>query len=116
VSRRKDQRTDPYKSTVTAATILKNLHKMTGSWPLAITAYNYGKNGMRRAIKKYGPDYMKIRKRHKTRIFGFAAKNYYPSFLAVRNIATKLTAKRKPHRASSEKLASGESSRGRLSF
>jgi hypothetical protein len=30
---------------------------------------------------------MKIRSEHRTRLFGFAARNYYPSFLAVRNVA-----------------------------
>lgn len=87
VSRSIDHRTSPYKSTLAAAEILKDLHAATRSWPLAVTAYNYGPNGMGRAIRRWGTDYMTIRERHRTRIFGFASRNYYPSFLAVRNVA-----------------------------
>lgn len=90
VSRRHDARTVPQKATVAAATYLRDLYGRTGSWPLAITAYNYGPNGIMRAIKAYGRDYMRIRTNHKTKIFGFASRNYYPSFLAVRNIAEKI--------------------------
>lgn len=86
-SRRVDLRTDPLKATVAASGILRDYFEKTQSWPLAITAYNYGINGTTRAIKIYGTDYMKIRENHRTSIFGFAVKNYYPSFLAVRNIA-----------------------------
>jgi hypothetical protein len=90
VTRHQDSRLDPYMATKTAARILSNLRQQMGSWPLAITAYNYGPNGMARAIKKHGVDYMRIRSRHQTRVFGFASKNYYPSFLAVRNVAIRL--------------------------
>ena len=87
VSKSTDQRLSPYKSTIVAASIFKDLFASTGSWPLAVTAYNYGPNGMRRAIRQWGKDYMNIRENHKTSIFGFASRNYYPSFLAVRNVA-----------------------------
>ncbi len=86
-SRRLDLRGDPFKATVVASGILRDYFDKTQSWPLAITAYNYGINGTTRAIKIFGTDYMKIRENHRTSIFGFAVKNYYPSFLAVRNIA-----------------------------
>lgn len=92
VSRRHDARTAPYESTLAATTYLRDLYQRTGSWPLAITAYNYGPNGVMRAIKNFGPDYMKIRSQHRTRLFGFASRNYYPSFLAVRNIAERIIA------------------------
>ncbi len=89
VTRKVDQRIDVRKATVVAARLLSDLHVRTGgSWPLAVTAYNYGPNGISRAIDIYGRDYMRIRENHRTRIFGFAAKNYYPSFLAVRNVAS----------------------------
>jgi membrane-bound lytic murein transglycosylase D len=83
----RDERTDPFKATHAAADILSDLYRKTGSWPLAVTGYNYGVNGIQRAVKAWGPDYVKIRTMHRTRIFGFAARNYYPSFVAVRNIA-----------------------------
>lgn len=88
VSRKIDNRVDVSLSTSAAAKILHGLFEKTGSWPLAITAYNYGQNGIARAIDAWGADYMTIRENHRTRIFGFAVRNYYPSFLAARNIAS----------------------------
>ena len=87
VKRRKDWRVDPRLSTDAATDHLAGIFLRTRSWELAITAYNYGLNGIMRAIQKFGDDYMKIRNEHKTSMFGFAARNYYPSFLAVRNVA-----------------------------
>ncbi|MEN9834088.1 MAG: hypothetical protein RL011_281 [Pseudomonadota bacterium] len=88
VSRFNDHRTHPQRSTAAAAMMLSDFYQQTGSWPLAITAYNYGINGTMRAIKMYGNDYIAVRERHRTSLFGFAARNYYPSFLAVRNVAS----------------------------
>jgi membrane-bound lytic murein transglycosylase D len=68
--------------------MLKDFYSRTGSWPLAITAYNYGINGTIRAIREWGADYMSVRRNHRTTMFGFAARNYYPSFLAVRNVSS----------------------------
>ena len=87
-----DARTDPIRATEAAARILKDYYGRTGSWPLAITAYNYGINGVARAVKLYGPDYLAVRRRHHTSVFGFAARNYYPSFIAVRNVARRMAA------------------------
>ena len=90
VNRRRDDRINPYRATHAAAKILYKNFEKTKSWPLAITAYNYGINGVSRAIRKYNTnDYLTIRRRHRTKIFGFAAKNFYPSFIAVRNLAMK---------------------------
>ncbi len=87
VRKGQDWRTDPVRSTHAATDYLASIFSRVKSWELAITSYNYGPNGVIRAVKKFGPDYMKIRTEHKTKIFGFAARNYYPSFLAVRNVA-----------------------------
>ena len=90
--RGRDHRTHVRKATRFALGLLKRNYRKTKSWPLAVTAYNYGINGTLRAIKKYNTrNYMVIRKRHKTRLFRFAARNFYPSFLAVRNLADKHT-------------------------
>lgn len=97
--RRYDQRLNPKLATRAAARMILDLKRKHRKWPLAVTAYNYGTNGMRRAIKKYGYDYMTIIKRHSTKIFGFAVKNYYPSFLAVRNIAEGQTVKKPAKRS-----------------
>jgi len=84
-----DQRSNPLRSTRAAAEMLQSFYAQTGSWPLAITAFNYGINGTMRAIKLYGRDYLTVREKHHTSVFGFASRNYYPSFLAVRNVAAR---------------------------
>src|SRR5690606_8417959 len=43
-----DERRSPLKSTIAAARLLKRNLKMTGNWPLAITAYNHGFTGIKR--------------------------------------------------------------------
>ncbi len=60
VSRRFDQRIDPEKSTEAAVRLLKEFFDRTSSWPLAITAYNYGINGTERAVKLHGSDYLRV--------------------------------------------------------
>jgi membrane-bound lytic murein transglycosylase D len=84
-----DQRLDPQASTQAALQYLKGLHDKFGSWPLAITAYNYGENGLARAVKRFGRNLDTIREYHQTKIFGFAAKNYYASFIALRNVVNR---------------------------
>lgn len=85
-----DWRTDPDRATDAATDYLASIYLKVRSWDLAITSYNYGPNGVIRAVQKFGADYMKIRQEHRTKMFGFAARNYYPSFLAVRNVAIRL--------------------------
>jgi membrane-bound lytic murein transglycosylase D len=83
-----DQRLDPHESTVAAARLLKHNHDVTGSWPLAITAYNHGAAGMRRAARKLGTrDISVIVRRYKSRSFGFASRNFYVAFLAALGVA-----------------------------
>ena len=114
VNRHGDLRTSPYRSTRAAAHILQDLYNKTHSWPLAITAYNYGINGMTRAIAKWGDDYMTIRKHHRTRVFGFAARNYYPSFLAVRNIVSGLEGERQDNAVALDDHLTGRADRRSL--
>ncbi len=49
-----DERTDYYKSTQAAATILKELYTEFGDWLLVVAAYNGGAGRVRQAIKKKG--------------------------------------------------------------
>ncbi len=84
-----DERYDPYSSSKAAAVFLKENYEVLRSWPLAITAYNYGRAGMVRAQKKNG-GYEQIIKNHKTRIFKFASRNFYPEFLAAMRVAERL--------------------------
>lgn len=81
-----DQRRDPIIATESAARLLKNNYGALNSWPLAITAYNHGLNGMKRAQKQYGNDLAKIISRYRSRVFGFASKNFYCEFLAALHV------------------------------
>jgi len=82
-----DERLDPFRSTEAAARLLANNYRLLGSWPLAITAYNHGPNGMRRARAAMGTDdFGIIARRYRSPAFGFASRNFYPSFLAALTI------------------------------
>ncbi|MBN1961139.1 MAG: lytic transglycosylase domain-containing protein [Deltaproteobacteria bacterium] len=84
VNKNKDERYDVFKATRAAARMLKDNYRMLGSWPLAITAYNYGPYGLKRAIKRIGSrDLMTLIEAYKNDAWGFAAKNFYAEFLAV---------------------------------
>lgn len=79
-----DERMDPFIATESAARLLQSNYRVLGSWPLAITAYNHGTAGMRRARDRLGTDdYMVISRQYRGRTFGFASRNFYPSFLAA---------------------------------
>jgi membrane-bound lytic murein transglycosylase D len=81
-----DERLDPYRATEAAARYLAEAHAELGSWPLAITAYNYGMNGMRRAVARHGKDLATILRRHDGAAMGFATRNFYAEFLAALRI------------------------------
>jgi membrane-bound lytic murein transglycosylase D len=84
-----DERLDPYKATDAAARLLKKNLELTGSWPLAITAYNHGAGGMQRAARQLGTrDMATIARKYKSRTFGFASRNFYASFLAALEVST----------------------------
>jgi membrane-bound lytic murein transglycosylase D len=83
-----DDRLDPIRSTEAAAKLLQINYKELGSWPLAITAYNHGLNGMRRAKALYGDDFGRIYREYESRSFGFASRNFYAEFLAALYVAT----------------------------
>ncbi|MBT4521899.1 MAG: lytic transglycosylase domain-containing protein, partial [Halieaceae bacterium] len=79
-----DQRMDPFAATIAAAQLLKHNYQLTGTWPLAITAYNHGAAGVRRASKQLGTnDIGSISRNYRGRNFGFASRNFYLSFLAA---------------------------------
>jgi membrane-bound lytic murein transglycosylase D len=82
-----DERLDPMVATNGAARLLGENYEALGSWPLAITAYNHGRTGMRRAVRMVGtPDIGTIVKQYKSRTFGFASRNFYAQFLAARDV------------------------------
>jgi len=84
-----DARYDPFLATEAAARFLKENYEALGAWPLAITAYNYGRAGMVRAVREKG-SYQNIFNSHRTRIFKFASRNFYPEFLAAVNVARRI--------------------------
>jgi membrane-bound lytic murein transglycosylase D len=82
-----DERLDPYRSTEAAARFLEQNYIVLGSWPLALTAYNHGPGGMRRAKEQMGTsDITTIVRRYSSRTFGFASRNFYVAFLAALEI------------------------------
>ena len=83
-----DERRDPISSTRAAARLLKENFQILGSWPLAITAYNHGTEGMFRAIQETGSrDLAQIIRRYKSPMFGYASQNFYAEFLAAVDVA-----------------------------
>jgi len=84
-----DERYDPYVSSQAAAALLKKNYAQLGSWPLALTAYNYGRAGMVRALKKQ-KTYVNIFNNHRTGLFKFASRNFYSEFLAAMRVARRL--------------------------
>lgn len=84
-----DERRDPIIAAEAAAKYLKNSYMVLGSWPEAITAYNYGTAGMLRAQNSHG-SYPAIYTGYSEGHFGFASRNFYAEFLAALEVATAL--------------------------
>jgi membrane-bound lytic murein transglycosylase D len=83
-----DERLDPLESTEAAARLLQHNYSVLKTWPLAITAYNHGLSGMRRAVRDTGTtDIGIIVRNYDGRLFGFASRNFYASFLAALDVS-----------------------------
>lgn len=82
-----DERNDPFAAARAAGKLLAYNYSITGNWPMAITAYNHGLGGVRRAMRKYGDTaYADIMRKYNGRTFGFASRNFYVAFLAAKHI------------------------------
>jgi len=82
-----DERMDPFRATEAAAQLLDYNYRFLGTWPLALTAYNHGAAGMRRAADSLGTtDIVSIIRNYKSASFGFASRNFFASFLAALTI------------------------------
>jgi membrane-bound lytic murein transglycosylase D len=79
-----DERLDPYRATYAAMDMLQADYRALGTWPLALTAYNHGANGIARAVRETGTtDIGRIITEYKGSRFGFASRNFYPQFIAA---------------------------------
>jgi membrane-bound lytic murein transglycosylase D len=79
-----DERLDPYSATEAAANLMLYNYRLLGTWPLAVTAYNHGPGGLRRAQEELNTsDIAVIVKRYQGSTFGFASRNFYVAFLAA---------------------------------
>jgi len=84
IDRYVDERRDVYLSTHAAARYLKEAHEKIGSWPLTITSYNHGVNGILRAQRELGTsDLVRLIREYDGPYFGFSSKNFYAEFLAA---------------------------------
>jgi membrane-bound lytic murein transglycosylase D len=84
-----DERYDPLLATGAAARLLANNYRRINDWPLAITAYNHGIDGMVRATKRmHTTDLATLVKDYHTRHFGFASRNFYTELLAAYDVST----------------------------
>ena len=88
INRYVDERHDVRLATIAATKLLRENYRMLGTWPLAVTAYNHGAYGMKRAVKTTGTkDIGRIVHRYRGRAFGFASRNFYAEFLAAVHVA-----------------------------
>lgn len=83
-----DERRSPLKSTEAAAELMKENYMIMGkAWPLAITAYNHGPGGIKKAVKKLKTkDIVKIIQHFESKQFSFASENFYSEFLAALHV------------------------------
>ncbi len=83
-----DERLDPFIATESAARLLSDNYSLLGSWPLAINAYNSGPGRLKQAVRRLGTDDIGvIINRFKGRGYGFASRNFYPSFIAALEVS-----------------------------
>lgn len=86
-----DERRDPIESSRAAASYLKQAYEYLGSWPLAITSYNFGQAGMARAVAEVGSNNLvDLIERYNHPYWGFPPKQFYAEFLAAVEIASNL--------------------------
>ena len=80
-----DRRNDPWDATRLAAKVLAGNYKLLGEWPLAVTGYNHGPNGMKKMCEKYNTKNLveMVQNIRSKKSFGFASRNFYASFMAA---------------------------------
>jgi len=84
VTRKTDERMDIMKATGAAAKLLKRNYKLLKAWPLAVTGYNHGAYGVKRAIRDVGSrKLVDLIENYKKSTWGFASKNFYAELIAM---------------------------------
>ena len=85
MSESQDLRNHPVYATQLAAYIFKQNYQILKSWPLAITAYNYGVGSLRKLTKKYHSNDIShlIENVSAKKSFGFASRSFYATYLAA---------------------------------
>jgi membrane-bound lytic murein transglycosylase D len=84
-----DERRDPLESSRAAASFLAEAYERLGSWPLAITSYNYGPGGVARAVDAVGSENLvELIQNYSHPNWGFPSKNFYAEFLAAVEIGS----------------------------
>ncbi|MFN8282251.1 MAG: transglycosylase SLT domain-containing protein [Chitinophagales bacterium] len=80
ISKRVDERRDPYKGCEAAAHYLKEMYNLYGNWQLAIASYNCGAGNVNKAIRKAGGshNFWDIRQ-----YLPAETRAYVPSFIAI---------------------------------
>jgi membrane-bound lytic murein transglycosylase D len=98
ITRARDDRRDPVRATEAAARLLRHNYEALGSWPLAIVAYNHGRDGIMTARTAVGSSAIEdIVARYAGPRFGFASKNFYAEFLAALKVVQPLLASHGVH-------------------
>lgn len=84
VDKKRDERNSPLIATRAAAGVLRSNYTTLDDWPLAVTAYNHGANGMKRAMAQLNTKSLsEIILLYDSPSFGFASRNFYSEFLAA---------------------------------
>ena len=74
-------------ASVAAARLLQHNYSVTKDWALALTAYNHGLAGIRRAVRTVGSsDIADLIEYYNGRTWGFASRNFYAAFLAAAEV------------------------------
>ncbi|WP_158523220.1 LysM peptidoglycan-binding domain-containing protein [Oceanococcus atlanticus] len=82
-----DDRRDPWLSTEGAAQHLSDDYSLLQDWPLAVTAYNFGRYGLARGLDEIGgSSLVELIEDYEHPRWGFAAKNFYAEFLAALDV------------------------------
>ena len=85
VNEQVDERNSPLKAARVAAMLLKENYQILGKdWSFAVTAYNHGPGGLKRAASKTKDGTLaQVILNYKNPKFGFASENFYSEFLAA---------------------------------